>query len=334
MKVTISKWTAHYNQLLYSVLFYSRKNHVNFSIHYHPKIESNGVLFEFNERRCFLDYSDDPKFISNALDYDFYFKRSLTIEDYKEKKGLPLNFQVNFSYKPFPLLKKMPLELLTQKNSRIEMIRAMDHFNLITNDSHHSKDLSLFKNSLTDFGGNIIFMTRLWDPSKNDDIEEKERRVYQNSFRIEACRIISKYFPNAVVGVYPDEFAKKTCPDILLELSKTRKKNYLSKLMTADICIADDGLKDTPGWKIGEYIMAHKAIITTPINTFIEDFEEGIHYVKTTDRNDFQSLPDLINLLLKEKKYQEMKMNNKNWYEKYMAPDSYIANIINKTKSS
>lgn len=109
------------------------------------------------------------------------------------------------------------------------------------------------------------------------------------------------------------------------------RKNYLSELQKSDICIADDGLKDTPGWKIGEYIIMKKAIISTPIRTVVEDFETGINYISTIDRNNYECLPDLVSDLLKNKKYMELKRNNEAWYNKYMRPDIYIENIIRKT---
>ena len=171
-------------------------------------------------------------------------------------------------------------------------------------------------------------MTRLWDPSRNNDPIEKERRVLQNNFRINACRIISKKFPNSITGIYPDYYAKEIAKDILLDIKKTKKKSYISELRKSDICIADDGLKDTPGWKIGEYAMLNKAIISTPIKTVVEQFESGKNYISLVDRTDFKNLPDIINELIKSKFYLDIKENNKIWSNKYLRPDSYIENIL------
>jgi hypothetical protein len=53
-----------------------------------------------------------------------------------------------------------------------------------------------------------------------------------------------------------------------------------------DIGIADDGLQNTPGWKIGEYMMLNKTVIPTPIRAVVEQFKSGENYISLEDRND------------------------------------------------
>ena len=240
----------------------------------------------------------------------------------------PLNFQVDFSYKPLKLLSKMPLIVFENKKSREELLKALDYFSLFTNDSHQSKKIrNLFSDEISDYGGRVICMTRLWRPIRKDE-SENEQRILQNNFRINACRIISKKFPNSITGVYPDNYAKKIAKDVLLDLHKTKRQSYLSELRKADICIADDGLQDTPGWKIGEYTMLNKAIVSTPIRTVVEEFKPGENYISLEDRNDFKSLPDTIHELIKSKNYLQLKESNRIWSNKYLKPDCYIENIL------
>lgn len=331
MTLKIKEWTAHHNQILYSLLFYSEVNKQSFDIEYDANLPANGIILKVNNKNCFLDYSDDIKFLTDASQFDFYFKRSLLPGNMLENI-YPLNFQVNFSYKPLHLVLKMPFLVLKKKMSKIELARALDYFGLVTNDSHTSKDIKFFsRGKLNNNNGRVIFMARLWDPARSKDPEEKERRSRQNRFRINACRIISRNFPNSITGIFPDAYAKEVANDVLLDLKIAAKKNYLSELRQSDICIADDGLKDTPGWKIGEYIIMKKAIISTPIRTVVEEFETGENYISTNDRNNYECLPDLVSDLVKNKKYMEIKRNNEAWYNKYMRPDIYIENIIRKT---
>ncbi len=333
MILKINKWTAHHNQILYSLQYYADLNKINFQIEYDAHLPNPGMLFKVNNKTCFLDYSDEVKFLSDPIQYDYYFKRSL-LPDLITDKIHPLNFQVNISYRPLKLIFKMPIQIFKSKKSIIEFARAIDYFGLITNDSHPSKDLKKFSNlSFKNQTGRIIFMTRLWDPARSKEPEEKERRIKQNFFRINACRIISKNFPNSITGIFPDTFAKEVAGDVLLDLKLTTKKNYLFELQRADIGIADDGLKDTPGWKIGEYIFMKKAIISTPIQTVVEEFDDGKNYISTDDRTNYKCLPDLISDLVKNKKYIELKRNNEAWFNKYMRPDKYIDNIINLTSN-
>jgi hypothetical protein len=327
MKIKIPVWTSHYNQILYSLLVYTEAKNVKLEIIHDTTIPFNGCVLQYEKFTIFLDYSDSSDFLtSNNSIYDFYFKRSLKIEN-KVENILPLNFQVNFSYKPLNLLKKIPYSIFKDPKSRVEIIRAMDFLSIVTNDSHYAKTIDKF--SKTDNNStNIIFMTRLWDPARNKDPIEKKRRNAQNDFRINACRIIKKEFPTSIVGLYPDYYAKDVAKDILLDIKDTSKLKYLKFLKNSGIAIADDGLKDTPGWKIGEYIMTSKAIITTPINTLVENFTENINYLSTNDRNNFGILPDLIHKLLTNDNYKLMQKENGKWFEDYLNPVQYIERII------
>ena len=330
MRLEIPIWTTHYNQLLYSSLIYSKNNQLDLDISLNDEIPINGAILYFNSKIIFFDYSDATDFIDLNSKYDFYFKRSLSLLDINIAKNVfPLNFHVNFSHKPFHLISKMHFPILKKKGSWVELIRAIDPYGMFTNDSHHSVDLNKF-NRESKSKGKIIFMTRLWDPARNEDLQEKNRRRIQNDFRINACRIVKKYFPDAMVGIYPDDFAIENAKDVLLNLNNTNKKNYLTSLSLCDIAIADDGLKDTPGWKIGEYVMCGKAVISTPINVKIEDFKENINYLSTTTREDYLVLPDLINRLLNKKYYKEFQQNNIEWYNKYLDPEFYISQILAK----
>ena len=329
MTITINKWTSHHNQLMYSLLYYCDLHNIDFKIKYSSKIHNNGIVLKIKGTLCFLDYSDGTNFIEDPKKFNYYFKRSLTPNSVHSNIR-PLNFQVNFSFKPLKLISKMPQEILIKNTAKVEVARALDFLNIFTKDSHQSKTIKkLWSNEISDNGGRIIFMTRLWDPARNKHQAEKERRILQNNFRINACRIISKNFPNSITGIYPDYYAKEVAKDVLLDVKQTKKRNYLSELKRSDICIADDGLKDTPGWKIGEYAMLNKAIISTPIKTVVENFNSGENYSSLINRNDYKSIPDVINDLIKTKKYLDLKENNKIWSNQYLKPDAYISNIIN-----
>ena len=115
------------------------------------------------------------------------------------------------------LLTKFNFKDILNKRNRIEVIRAMDYFNLVTNLSHNAMDIRSFPTAPRDNNGRVIFHTRLWNPQNHPDLEEMRRREKQNEFRIEACRIIKKNFKNASVGLFPDELSVNIASDILLD---------------------------------------------------------------------------------------------------------------------
>nr|WP_315209206.1 hypothetical protein [uncultured Flavobacterium sp.] len=331
MTLIIRYWNPHCNMLIFSYLYYCEINNIEFKINFDPAISPNCALIYDDNQTIFFDYSDNYLFIDLPTKYTYYFKRSLKQED-KKDNIYPLNFQVNYSYKAFVFLTRLSFKELIKMDNRIEIIRALDYFNSVTNSSHNAMDIRGFPKGIQDNGGKVLFHTRLWNPDNHRDSDEKERRFLQNEFRISACRVIKKNFKNASVGLFPDMLSAKMAPDLLLDLKMTSKKEYFKSLRYCDIGIADDGLKDTPGWKIGEYLLFGKAVVTTPLNISLNNFKEGKNYQVLSTRSAYFELPEKINYLLKEKKYLEMCGDNFKWSDDFLHPKNYINNILSNTK--
>jgi len=331
MRLEIHHWTPHHNMIVFSYSFFCEENNIEFDIQMNPKISWNGAILYFNNETYYLDYSDDTKFLDNPEKYNYYLKRSLRINDVKANV-YPLNLQVNCSYKSLILLTKFKYKDLINKANRIEIIRSLDYFNAFTNSSHNAMDIRKLPKKVKDNNGKVIFYTRLWNPENHIDTDEKERRRVQNEFRIASCRILKKNFENASVGLFPDSLSSKIASDVLLDVKKTSLKSYFQILKQSDIGIADDGLKDTPGWKIGEYLLRGKAVVTTPLNIVVENFQEHTNYEKLSSRSSYLELPEKIEYLLKGKKYLEIGKNNLKWSEEYLHPKNYIKRILSVTR--
>ena len=328
MQLQLSVWTHHLTHLVYSYFYYCKSNKIDINIVYNSRIKYNSALLTINNQSILFDYSDDTKFIDSPNNFDFYFKRSLLKKD-MSSNVFPLNFNVPMAYKSHLFLLKLNKDLLFHKFNKIEIGRALDVFGLFTNSGHGTLDIRNYPKNISDNGGNVIFYTRLWNPDNHPDDDEKERRMLQNEFRINACRIVKKEFKNASVGLYNESLSNKLAPDLLLSQDKSDKKNYLKKLAHYDIGIADDGLKNTPGWKIGEYLLYGKAVISTPLNICVDDFKEHINYERLSSRSSYDEIPEKIEFLLKGKKYLEMGENNFRWSEIYLHPKNYIFRILN-----
>lgn len=327
IKLELSVWTHHLTHLLYSCFYYCEKNKLDFEILYNNDVKYNAAVLTVNNKDVFFDYSDDIKFIDNPDSYNFYFKRSL-LE--LEKKGniFPLNFNVPMAYKSYSLLLKFQKDFFLSKANRKEILRALDIFDLFANSSHNIIDIRKYPNKVLDHGGGFIYYTRLWNPDNHSDEEEKERRRLQNRFRINACRILKKEYKNASVGLFADDLSCNLAPDLVLPSDFSNKKKYLAKLSEISIGIADDGLKDTPGWKIGEYLLYGKAVITTPLNIAVDDFKEGTNYERLVSRSAYEELPSKIEYLIKDKRYLEMGKANKEWSDNHIHPVNYLKRIL------
>ncbi|PRP66978.1 hypothetical protein BST86_07640 [Nonlabens agnitus] len=308
-------------------MFYCEKNKLKTNIKYEPAIVHNGALLEVDNLSVFFDYSDSPLFITYQSAFDLYFKRSLRKSD-RGPKIFPLNFNVPISYKPFLLLSKLKSEFLMARPNRIELVRALDRFSWVTNSSHHIFDFRKFPDQVSDNKGSIVFCTRLWNPENNAGYEEKNRREKQNQFRIEACRIIKSNFKSARVGLFPDEYSKKQAPDILLDENLSKKKAYLKSLKSFDIGVADAGLKDSPGWKIGEYLLNGMAVVTTPLDICVDDFTQNKNYKELSNRSAASEIPEMIEELLVNNNYLRQGKNNLEWAQEYISPLNYFSRIL------
>jgi hypothetical protein len=331
MRLEISIWTSHLNQILYSYFYFCKKNKFEVDIRYNAEVAINGALLFLDNKKIFFDYSDDIEFIEKTDNYNFYFKRSLLKEDCKNNI-LPLNFNLTMSYKSHLFLWQLGKDILLNKSNKTEVVRAFDFFGLLTNSSHGVVDVRKYPKKIIDHGGNILFKTRLWNPDNHPDKEEKERRIIQNEFRINACRIIKKEYKNASVGLFGEELSNRLAPDLVLPTEKSNKKKYFKELSNYNIGIADDGLKNTPGWKIGEYLLFGKAVITTPLSISTSNFNEHINYEKLSSRSAFEEIPEKIEYLLKDKKYLEMGENNMEWSGRYLHPINYFQRIFDLIK--
>jgi hypothetical protein len=328
MTLEINNWTHHLNQVIYSYFYFCKQHNLPVKIICNKEVTPYGAILKFEDKTLFFDYSDDTEFMDTPNKYTNYFKRSLLAKDYYNNIK-PLNFNVPLSYKCHSLLANLGTDILFDKSSRKEILRAIVKYSMFFSKSSHGVlDIRKYPNEIKDFGGNVIFHTRLWNPDNHHDKDEKERRKLQNEFRINACRIIKKKYRSASVGIFADDLSKKIARDLLLDPKKSNKTKYLKDLRNFNIGIADDGLKDTPGWKIGEYLLYGKAIITTPLTTMVDDFREDTNYEKLSSRSSFQELPDKIDFLLHNKKYLEVGNNNLIWSETYLHPKNYIQRIL------
>jgi hypothetical protein len=185
-------------------------------------------------------------------------------------------------------------------------------------------EIKAFPRRVNDNGGRILYYTRLWDPAKSEDNLEKQRRQRMNEFRINAVKILKKYYPNSFVGLYPCPLAIQMAPELVLGRKETFKKHYMAILKYSDICIVDDGLKDTLGWKIGENVIFGKSIITTPIQVIVPKFNKNVNYLELKTRDSFEELPHYIEELQKGKRYLEIGINNFDYGQKYLYPMNYF----------
>lgn len=319
--VTLGKWVSHSNLLLSAALYFEDRHRERVEFRCATDGPPNATLVvEANGKRALCDYNDTyQREASDGI--DLYAKRSLTAEDVA--RGVwPLGFHFNYAYSLHRLLRRPGF---VARRNAIEIQRALDVLQLSTG-SHFARRIEQWFRPPEDHGGRAIFYTRLWDPDRNRDPDEKERRRKMNRVRIDAVRAL-RAMPNTAAGIYPTPDAISACPDLVLTHAEMRSKAYGEVLRGADIGIANEGLKGSPGWKIGEYVAGSKAIVTNAIECVIPDFERGRHYAEF---DDVAAVPDLVADLRRNHGYRAMQEANWEYTRRYLHPDVYFERLLTR----
>ena len=108
----------------------------------------------------------------------------------------------------------------------------------------------------------------------------------------------------------------------------SNKKHYLQVLKTTTICVSNQGLEDSIGWKFAEYICNSSAVLTTPIDKYklLGPLKEGVNYLTFNSEKEFELQLEL--LLTNKDLYYKMIRNNFDYYERYLHPLSKMKKII------
>ena len=324
--LTVGTWISHDNMLLSAARFYEKRSGRRLAI----RCDRNAglplatFLLEADGRRAFLDYNDRFELEPFGADADLYAKRSLRPED--EGRGIfPLGFHFNYSFDLHRLLLRPGF---AAPANRTEIARAVDAFGL-TGWSHFSRRIDHMFVPPSDHGGRALFHARLWDPSRNRDPEEQDRRRRMNEIRLEAVRSLRK-MENTVAGIIPDDYSRRTCPELLLAADQATSKVFGAELRRSDIGIVNEGLRGSPGWKIGEYVAGSKAVLSNSIESVVPGFESGTHYLRFDDPRE---IPDLVSGLRATKDYRRMQLANWEYTRAYLHPERYFARILERLAS-
>jgi hypothetical protein len=317
--------SIHIEQALCAARVWCERNRYKLSIS-QEKIEDpyyiSAVIFVVNNKSFLVDCSDSDQMLSVYQHIDAYFKRSLRNHhsfdlDYPVH---PFGFNYGLAYKPFSFKR-----LSSFQRDKLFLFRTLPIIRLFANNNYDLVDYRKMHAPPVDNGGSILLLTRLWDPSTVSSVEKKEYRVHLNKVRIDSIRSVKRAFSNRVVaGIQDSPLARELCPDLIIAASTTSKKAYLQLLRRADICIATNGLENTLGWRIGEYVAFSKAVLTEPFDINIPSWEEHEHY----EEFDNDNLPKKIELLLKGRRYKEMQQSNYNYYNQFLEPGALFERML------
>jgi glycosyltransferase involved in cell wall biosynthesis len=283
-----------------------------------------------NDKNVMIDLRDSSEIDMNSYSKsDFYFKRMLLNKDYGVYDKLH-PYGLNYSV----MTESKGLKYLFLKDKKY-IKYSLKYFKILTkllkvNDSLVNCNYKNFERKPIFYLPHmILFSARLWNPANNDTQWKKEERKVLNDQRISIIRFLKeKYKTIFNGGIQDDDFAKSECSDLIVNSHFSSKKEYLRLLKKTTICVANQGLEDSIGWKFAEYICNSSAILSTPVDKYktLGPLKEGVNYLTYTNKEDFDS--KLQTLLNDKEIYRDMSINNFKYYQEYLHPLSKMKKII------
>jgi len=328
--------TVHINQIVTGFLLLKEQNLIDLDIKIdnpqNRKLSINNVEVLINDKiKIVYDLLDGYNFgeknLDNYLDeVDLYFKRSFNKEEnikfknYKKIQPLGFNYWITTNGNILDSYNRYQNNKLLIKNINI------------INNLYKKKEITHFKNfeQLPYINKNpkILFLARTWEPSNEISNEENEERHNINRVRAECIRELKKEFGNNFVGGFSNTpYTFKNFKDCINANISTNKINFMKQIKKSDICIATLGLHKSNGWKIGEYIAASQAIVSEKMYYEVPgNFKKGSNYLEFNNVNEL--IQSVNTLYYDNQKLYEMKINNFEYYNRYLRPDMLILNTL------
>lgn len=269
--------------------------------------------------------SENLIYFKENVNVDFLFKRNydhLIVDLIPKIKVLPFGFNS-------PLGLKYPSGLSLLKNFSKNPYWAIRYCRLLSG----YYDYRTFEcSSVQSTPMRILYQVRLWDPSSTQDVHNKSARTQMNQFRIDCVRLLKSSFAKyCIAGVEDSHLSREICPDLIISAEETSRKNYFKLIRNTSIGVTTNGLHNSIGWKMAEYIAASRAIVCEkPYFLFPSHFIKGQNYESFTTTEELGVI--LEHMLSKPKVTNDMMRENQDYYETYQRPDRLVWNILNQIK--
>lgn len=294
------------------------------------EIPFNKLRVSYKGKRVIFDMADDS-FVDEELlkSSDFYVKRMLLKSDFMES-GKLFPFGLNYSVMaPNPFFKSVWKKDLRLYNYAVKYHPTISKL-LAVNDSISSVNLGNME-CCPNESGKIIFVTRLWDPQKNEETFKKDERKRLNIQRIAIIRTLkNQYGDEFIGGIEKNLLSNILCPDLIVSKSRSSKVSYLNSLKEGIIGISNFGLEGSIGWKFAEYISHGMAIVSTPIDQYMVHGEllENQNFLKFETLEECLSAIDLLKRDTALRK--NIQVHNIRYYNEFLHPRKKMEAIFSQ----
>jgi hypothetical protein len=176
----------------------------------------------------------------------------------------------------------------------------------------------------------VLFFTRVWDPQ--DEHHPGEVHT-MNERRVGCIRALRSAFKdNFIGGIAATPYAVKHYSAYIAPRRLTNRSAYFRSLRSAAVCVTTEGIEQSNGWKLAEYVAASKAIVTEPLRYNVPgDFVDGVNYYSFSDAE--QCVTAVRKYLDNPDTVTESSHANWKYYNGWVRPDAMVRHTINTALS-
>ena len=177
----------------------------------------------------------------------------------------------------------------------------------------------------------VLFVTRAWSTSKHTQLSEDrlEERETLNEMRASCVRALKREYGALFIGGFvPSEHATTHYSDLLLDDPQwSHRGHYFMHLRSTPICVSTHGLRSSVPWKIAEYVLFHRAIVSQPLCSEIPgDFAADSNYLRFTTAD--QCVEGCERLRTDDNLRERQMHANEQYAYKYLHPDVIVRNAL------
>lgn len=170
----------------------------------------------------------------------------------------------------------------------------------------------------------VLFQTKAYEPPPTSFADDTKQ---VNDDRAGTIRALREAFGDRFVGGFmPSEYAAREYPDCVSTLS-SEQADYSKVMRSARVCVYTRGLRDSPAFKLAEYMAAGRCIVAERLRTElpqpIEDGREAVFY----DRMD-ELLGHCENLLSDPHSAERLSANALAYYQAEVRPRERVRRLL------
>lgn len=312
------------------------KNNVTFNSNYFidlnesMTIESYSHYFSFiikssgETRKIIVDFRDKTSVLDEAyLWCDEYYKINYNVSETKDKyKSKISSIAPSFAIRCWNPFETLNYAFSNYWKSRRNLKVSWKTYLLSYAQQYKRQPIKTYMSEVRKKDNYVFFISTLWNDLSCLENTNITRAKYINTVKSNPkINFEGGFFANN------DHPQKEEFKELIFQ-KRYSAKEYISKTKESKFVYNTPAVWNCHGWKLGEYLMLGKAIISTPISNELP--EELIHKKHIHIIQNMNELEQAINFILTNDEYREtLEKNALEYAKKWVTPKSVIEKILN-----